>query len=230
MAIPPLERRVIVSLARAVAKAARAAPAMLLPVIDVILFDLGGVLIDVRDGPALAALDGTGIDAAQAQARWRASTAREAFESGSIDAATFAQRFLEEWPLPVSPAALLARMGTWIFDAYPGVPQLLEHLRGRYRLGCVSNTSALHWQRMCSVADLDSCLECAFLSFEIGACKPAPELFERVTRELGVSASRIFFLDDVQLNVDAARRHGWRAQRAVSAAGAERALREAGLW
>lgn len=48
-------------------------------------------------------------------------------------------------------------------------------------------------------------------SHEVGLAKPYPEAYDLTTRRLGVRASEVLFLDDVEANVSAARAFGWQA-------------------
>jgi len=48
-------------------------------------------------------------------------------------------------------------------------------------------------------------------SHEVGLAKPDPAAYELTVRRLGVEPHEVLFLDDVEANVDAARRTGWHA-------------------
>jgi len=69
-------------------------------------------------------------------------------------------------------------------------------------------TSTLPTHPDFEVAAVPGFLDCfadRFVSFELGLMKPDLDIFQHVTRVLGVDARRILFLDDNQLNVDSAR-------------------------
>lgn len=67
-------------------------------------------------------------------------------------------------------------------------------------------------------------------SHEVGVAKPDPAAYELTARRLGVEPHEVLFLDDVEANVDAARRAGWHAvlhrDTATSIAAMERVLVE----
>jgi putative hydrolase of the HAD superfamily len=46
------------------------------------------------------------------------------------------------------------------------------------------------------------------LSYEVGAMKPAPEIYREAVAKAGCSPGEIFFTDDIAMNVEAAREHG----------------------
>lgn len=68
-------------------------------------------------------------------------------------------------------------------------------------------------------------------SHEVGVAKPDPAAYELIVRRLGVEPHEVLFLDDVAVNVDAARRAGWHAvlhrDTATSIAEMERVIAEA---
>lgn len=176
----------------------------------VLLFDLGGVLVDFRGFEALAAMvpDAGGVDAVRE--RWLASEAVRSFEIGAIGPEVFAERFVTEWRLELSPADFLENFEAWARELYPGALELLAGLRGRYRLACLSNANVLHaaLYRPLLAPYLDPLL----FSFELGQLKPDPPIFHEVVRRLGVAAHEIVLFDDSVANVEAARAAGMRAE------------------
>jgi putative hydrolase of the HAD superfamily len=53
-------------------------------------------------------------------------------------------------------------------------------------------------------------------SHEVGLCKPDPRIYALAAERLGVRPEEIVFLDDVEINVAAAREAGWHAVQHVS--------------
>ncbi len=199
-----------------------------LPAIDVVLFDLGGVLVEL-DGLPLPAASGAAEGGDSVWARWLASAAVRRFESGRIGARAFAEEIVRELSLDLSPAAFLARFERWPRGLYPGALELLGRLRGRVRVGCLTNCNALHWPRFLGEMGLAGALDHAFSSHELGALKPDREVFEAVLGALACPAERVLFLDDNEPNVAGARAAGIRAERVRTPEGALAALRAIGL-
>jgi len=77
----------------------------------------------------------------------------------------------------------------------------LAELRPRYRLACLSNSNALHWEqnRALGVPDL---LDACFSSHELGLYKPDRAVFDAVLGALDAAPERVVFFDDNQVNVD----------------------------
>ncbi len=98
-------------------------------------------------------------------------------------------------------------------------------------MGCLSNTNALQWNGMISRWPLSQLFEdrLRFLSFELGAVKPDPEIYALVIERLPVPPAHVLFLDDNPLNVEAAHEAGLRAEQAVAVDGARAVLTHYGL-
>jgi len=194
----------------------------------VVVFDLGGVLADFGGLGPLRQMSGIDSDE-ELWRRWLTSEPVRRFESGLGTDEDFAAALVEEWRLPVSADELLAMFPGWLVGAYDGAVELVRETAARTRVACFSNSNRLHWEAGVERWPLLREFDRAFVSFEIGAVKPDPEAFEIVVRELGVPARQTLFLDDNQLNVDAALSVGMQARRVSGVAGARSALVAAGV-
>ena len=87
----------------------------------------------------------------------------------------------------------------------------------------------MHWPHVRDTLGLSGLLHRYYLSHEIGHLKPARTAFEHVLADLGCHSSCVVFLDDNQLNVDAAQTVGIQAYRTVGIAEVQTALRSLGL-
>ncbi len=196
---------------------------------DLLLFDLGGVLVD-NAGPARLA---TWLPAPPSHAaildQWLMSPAVRAFERGQIAAEDFAATVVQEFELPVRPADFLTDFAQWVSQLYPGALDLLQQLSSTYALGCLSNTNVVHWQRMQTVMQLDTLFAHAFVSCETGFVKPDDDAFLHVIQHTGCAPERILFFDDSQRNVDSAATTGMVARTTTGLAEVRRALWEFAL-
>ncbi|MBM4423989.1 MAG: HAD family phosphatase [Chloroflexi bacterium] len=89
--------------------------------------------------------------------------------------------------------------------------QWVAEKRGRYRTGILSNAWGGARKFLTSHPPIVAAFEELVISAEEGLRKPDPEIYERALRRLGVSAAEAVFVDDVQENVEAARRVGMTA-------------------
>ena len=166
-----------------------------------ILFDLGGVLLHLRD--IGSNFDITG-DEHKFLRSWLLSPAVRDFERGAIVAEEFGRRIVSEMRLPYDWQDFLQRFDRWPESVYPGVPELLADLSARYNLALLSNTNAVHWGRADIAGVLDPLFDGVFLSFRTGLLKPDRDSFEQVMQHYDCAASEILFLDDNPLNIEAA--------------------------
>jgi putative hydrolase of the HAD superfamily len=186
--------------------------------VAVVLFDLGGVLIDFGGIGPMGRLSGID-DEEEVWRRWLTCRWVRDFERGRCTPEAFAAGVVEDWGLPVEPADYLVEFGRWIGDALPGAAELVAEVQQVVPVGCLSNSNAAHWAHRARWPFLDD-LDHRFVSFELGALKPDREVF---------APGRILFLDDNAINVEGARAAGFRSARARGPAEARAALVDAGV-
>jgi len=197
---------------------------------QVILFDLGGVLVDVESVAALQRLLGRPLPQEEVWQRWLTASAWvSTFESGQCTPEAFAAGIVAEWGLTVTAGAFLDDFRYWPKRLFPGVREMLALLAPHYTLACLSNTNSVHWPHMRDTLGLSGLLHRYYLSHEIGHLKPAHAAFGHVLADLGCAPQGVVFLDDNQLNVDAALAVGLQAYRTVGIAEVQAALRSLGL-
>jgi putative hydrolase of the HAD superfamily len=199
------------------------------PKIDAILFDLGGVLIELAGvermlawSPALGTTD-------ELWRRWLHSPAVRGYETGRTDRHAFADAIIVEFGLPVARDAFLDEFAWWPRTLHAGARDLLASLAPRYTLASLSNTNELHWQRFERDWALPSMFHHNFPSYAVGKLKPDADYFEHVLDELGVKAQHAVFVDDNAINVEAARAVGLNAMRVPRFDDLAPALRDAGI-
>jgi HAD superfamily hydrolase (TIGR01509 family) len=197
--------------------------------IDVVLFDLGGVLVETAGvdrmlewSPGLGTAD-------ELWRRWLHSQAVRRFETGRIARDEFAAALVAEFAIPVGPDAFLAEFADWPRAVLPGAFELLSAMRARYRIASVSNTNEIHWERIANGLALHDAFLHNFPSFEVGKLKPDADYFEHVLQALDAPAHRVLFIDDNAINVDAAASLGMHARRVQGVHGARAAFVELGL-
>lgn len=174
------------------------------PPFDAILFDLGGVLIELAGVERMLEWCPDVATTEDLWRRWLHSPAVRRYETGAAGSEEFAREIVREFALPVTPGHFLAAFEYWPRALFPGVTDLLGALAPRYRLASVSNTNALHWARFRREWALDACFHDNFPSHEVGKLKPDADYFDHVVAALGFDRARILFVDDNRINVDAA--------------------------
>ena len=191
-----------------------------------LLFDLGGVLVEVAIFEALRTMSGKALDDDEVRERWLRSAAVRSFELGRISPVAFASQFIAEWRVPLTPKAFLEDFGTWVKQPYAGAEALIASLRHEYHVSCLSNCNEVHWTTM---APLLTFFDSAFSSHLLGEIKPDQAVFEKVMSELRVEPGQLWFFDDSLSNVQAAERLGIRAFQVRGVEGTKRVLRREGV-
>ena len=192
---------------------------------NVILFDLGGVLVGSAGRVALRALLPS-MSEHQVLERWHRSRAVNLFERGQIPSESFATEFIKEWGLQLAKGYFLDSFAGWLTGLVDGAEALLRSLRKKHFVACLSNTNPIHWARMPELRDqFDRC----FASHLTGFMKPDREAYEHALRELRVAASSVYFFDDQLPNVVAAWAVGINAFHVRGFAQMEPILRAQGL-
>jgi len=196
--------------------------------VDVVLFDLGGVLIELGGVASLQELAGITSDEAVWH-RWLASPWVRRFEKGECSAVEFSVGVVSEWELAISPERFLEVFRDWPIGPFPGSQDLLAEVQQSVPVGCLSNTNALHWEHQTSRWPILGTFNFQFLSFELGVVKPDAAIFRAVADRLPVGRDRVLFLDDVALNADAARSFGFLAEHVRGIEEARCALTRVGI-
>lgn len=181
-------------------------------VIKAVVFDLGGVLLRLRDPVKQFGLE---MDETLFHRRWLLSPAVRALERGAIDQESFARAIVEELDLPMEWPAFLERFDAWPECLFPDALTMLDAIPQGIRRGLLSNTNRLHWSRTDIAGLLAGRFDRTFLSFETGLLKPDRESFTQLARAFGFAASEILYFDDNPLNVEAAKQTGIRAHLAT---------------
>ncbi|MEP7330350.1 MAG: HAD family phosphatase, partial [Betaproteobacteria bacterium] len=143
--------------------------------VDVILFDLGGVLIELAGVEKMLEWSKGLAGTDDLWRRWLQSHAVRAFETGRIGTDEFAVRLIEEFGVPVAPAEFLHAFDGWPRALYPGAKELLAELAPHFELASVSNTNEMHWQRFTGEWTLDQSFHHNFPSHRVGKLKPDAE-------------------------------------------------------
>ena len=144
--------------------------------------------------------------------RWTECPHTDEFERGKLTPAAWAERFIKDWDVDLTPDEFLAKFTTWSRRVLPGAKELLEELRTRYRLGALSNSNELHWERNTNELRIIELFEFAISSHQVGLCKPHPDIYKvAIDRAKVSSPEAIVFFDDLAANVEAAKSAGMRA-------------------
>ena len=197
--------------------------------IDAVLFDLGGVLVELAGVEKMLEWSREVDTTDELWRRWLHSDAVRRFETGRIGREAFARDIVGEFGIPVPPDEFLAAFTWWPRAVLPGAFDLVAAVRRRCRVASVSNTNEIHWDRFSNAWALHDAFDHNFPSHLVGKLKPDADYFAHVVEAIGVPAGRVLFIDDNAINVEGAARVGLHAQRVVGVEGARAAFAAIGL-
>ncbi|MBM6549638.1 HAD family hydrolase [Marinomonas ostreistagni] len=181
--------------------------------IKVVLFDLGHVLVDLGPKERFTRIFPLqGVSEAELWEHWLASPSVKAFDAGQISLDSFIDRLLAELSLEADREALKQAFIAWPQGLYDGAIELVQRIPAHYHRAVLSNTNDAHWARILDDMGLAGLFHQYFASHQVGLVKPELSLFEHVIAKLGVAPNEILFIDDNQINVEAARQAGMQAE------------------
>ena len=186
---------------------------------DAIVFDLGGVLVDVDFRRALERwAAAAGVPAGHLAGRFRRDDAYCAHERGEMDDARYFAHLRSTLDLQIDHEEMLGGWNAVLGEPLPGVEALVQRLAAELPLYVFSNPNPAHIAHFTPrYRPLLSRFRATFTSCAIGARKPETEAFARVAERIGAAPSRLAFFDDLEENVAGAARAGFQAFRVSSA-------------
>lgn len=181
-----------------------------------LLFDMGGVLIDLDMPGCVERFRALGFDIAPYLDPFAQRGFLSDYESGKITSDEFfaaidriGGRHFDRGELRAAWRAMLAGMPRERIE-------LLVKARRHYGIHLLSNTNPLGWASALELFDElgyrpSELFDRIFLSYELGIEKPAAGIFEKAAAGIGCAPSEILFFDDSDVNCRAARAAGLRA-------------------
>jgi putative hydrolase of the HAD superfamily len=177
---------------------------------DALLFDLGGVVIDIDFNRAFARWAAhAGFDERLVRERFSPDEAYNRHEIGEIRIEDYFASLRASLGIDLTHAQLLDGWNAIFIGEVPGIPELLARAAKRMPLYAFTNTNPTHeafWTQ--KFPDVMKNFRKIFVSSTIKLRKPEREAFAFVVREIGAPAERIVFFDDSLKNVEGARASG----------------------
>jgi putative hydrolase of the HAD superfamily len=184
-----------------------------------IIFDLGGVLLNIDPKRTIDAFGKLGME--QLVGDKGLTYDHDIFycmEQGQITPDEFRIGVQELLPTPVSFAEIDAAWTAMLLDIPAARVQLLKNLRKDFRIYLFSNTNAIHVDKFHSDFrelhgfEMSALFDKDFYSNEIGYRKPSLESFQEIMRLSGINPEESLFVDDAHANIEAAKQTGLKTQ------------------
>jgi epoxide hydrolase-like predicted phosphatase len=189
--------------------------------VQTVISDFGGVLTSPLLGSFVAFQDETDISMENLGSAMQRISERDGshplfdLEKGLISEADFLNRVADELEPEIGHRPNMHSFTEIYFNALePNAPMvdLMRELQGRgLRMALLTN-NVREWEaRWRSMVPIDVILELVVDSAFVGCRKPEPRIYEILLERLGVEAQGCLFVDDVEVNCDAARELGMTA-------------------
>jgi putative hydrolase of the HAD superfamily len=183
---------------------------------NAVIFDLGGVLLDINYQATEKALRGLlGPQSDRYYLQTKQSPLFDDLETGRIQPEQFYQGISD-----LAGTRLHAPAITEAWNAMLGrLPRermdFVQKVAARRRIFLLSNTNVIHKAAFDAIIaedlpgqNFDAYFEAAYYSHLIGLRKPHPEVYRFVTDRHGLDPARTLFIDDNKDNVEGARQAG----------------------
>jgi len=183
-----------------------------------ILFDLGGVILDIDVQATLKGFYELGFPADLMQFPYSMTTDLFfKYETGKLDTDAFRNAIRKKTGVEMSDQAFNEAWNAMLVRIPPERTDLLKRLSERYSLYMLSNTSSLHvevFENMYLEAaglSMHEVFTKIYYSHEIGWHKPDHEAWEHVIDDAGIRPEETLFLDDNIHNIKASQELGFQA-------------------
>jgi len=151
------------------------------------------------------------------------------FETGSVSNQEFFEELSEICELKVSYDELKKIYSENKFTPVEGMEKLIEELKGKYKIGLLSNTSSWDYDYILKDTPIVKTFNTITTSFGVKAMKPNPKIFEDALNKLKLRPEECIYTDDILEYVEAAKKIGMKAVQFTTIEKFESDLKELGV-
>ena len=190
---------------------------MLVPSVKTLIFDLGGVILDLSVAHTLDSFaDLSRMPKEKVHDLYFSAPGFLEYEKGTIDDRTFRDFVRHTYSISAADEEI-DRAWNAMLRGIPALKlDLLTRLQNEFQVFLLSNTNAIHVQHINEVIlpkgketrPLDSYFHKAYYSHRMGKRKPDAEIFEQVIEENHLVPEQTLFLDDYAVNIEGAKAVG----------------------
>jgi FMN phosphatase YigB (HAD superfamily) len=187
---------------------------------EAIIFDLGGIIIDLsyqRTAAAFVKLGLENFDDIYSKAKQ--SNLFDDFEKGIMSEDGFRAELKKHLPENTSDHEIDHAWNAMLLDIPVPRVDFIKKVGAEYRIFLLSNTNQIHVKAFSKMADdifgknnFLSVFEKCYLSCDLGMRKPDAEIFEKVLSENNLDRTKTLFIDDSIQHVEGANAIGLSAR------------------
>lgn len=173
--------------------------------IEVIVFDLGGVIVNVNFKSPLGILfDNSGTPGNTIKDNSNISKLMRQYDRGEINAEDFHVKIIEHLGIELSFDEFKRASNEAIEKGDDGIDDIVRTLSTNYQLAILSNTNPVHYEHIKENYPIIGLFGHISVSYETGAIKPAVEAYEKLLLATSKLPSQHLFIDDRIENINAA--------------------------
>jgi glucose-1-phosphatase len=181
-----------------------------------IIFDLGGVLLNLDYQLTTEAFIQLGIPHfRQLYSQFKANDIFNELETGKISNQDFYKNIKAACKVDISNTQIDAAWNAMLLNFRVESLQYLTSIKNKYNLFLLSNTNAIHLQKVNEILlqqtnqiNLNNYFHHSYYSHLIGMRKPSTEIYNHVLTHQNLVAAETLFIDDLEQNIIAARLTG----------------------
>ncbi|MEO6684215.1 MAG: HAD family phosphatase [Ginsengibacter sp.] len=184
--------------------------------IENIIFDLGGVILDIDYNLTRKGFEDLGVK--QFDEMYSQANANQLFqklETGHVSNEEFFQELERSTNLGLTPHQMRTAWDAMLLDFRESSLEFLSEIKTKYNLYLFSNTNFIHMEAFHKIYHqkerehpFNDYFKVPFYSCEIGFRKPDQESYKWILNHLRIEADKTLFIDDSIQNIEAAKEVG----------------------
>lgn len=181
-----------------------------------IIFDLGGVIINLKKQNCIDAFKALGYDAIENMlGEYKQGGEFLALEEGRLSPKEWRESVRKNIASHVTDQQIDDAFNAFLVDIPVNKLRMLQTLKKSYRIAMLSNTNKVMFEsKIPELFKIDGLtmedyFDEFFLSYKMGMSKPSEEIFIKVAEDLDINPNEALFIDDSQSNIDAASKLGF---------------------
>jgi len=184
--------------------------------LDAIIFDLGGVILNIDYNLTRQAFEKSGIT--NFHEMYSQATADDLFENletGNVSEEDFYKQFNKRTQIALDKNEIQINWNAMLLSFREKSLEFLESIKSKYKLYLLSNTNHIHldafnkiYHTTSRIKPFEEFFDKVYYSCEIGLRKPNADIYEFVLKENDLEAAKTLFIDDSVQNIDAAKNAG----------------------
>ncbi len=183
-----------------------------------IIFDLGGVLLNINYHKTLQAFKDLGYtNFDEMYSQYTADALFEDLETGKVSADDFYNKLLKGKEAHITKQQLAHAWNNMLLDFRTSSLQFLKELSKEFQIFLLSNTNEIHLaafdeilKEQTGLQSIDGFFKKAYYSHRVNLRKPNKNIFEFVLQDAGITAEETLFIDDSWNNIETAAAMGFK--------------------